>query len=93
MYRERDLDNGWRLKYIVDLKQKKMIHASASKGQMRVHKDDENTYTAYIHNPFLPLGHYPTARLAMDACEQHVRDPKSAFDSVDDRGPDRDLFA
>ena len=89
MHRERDLGNGWVLAQLLSPPDStgtcRVIHAAAKKGQMRVHKDGEDSYTAYIHNPFIPLGIYSSAKEAMAACEQYFRDcQKSAADSDDD---------
>ena len=65
---EKEIGNGWIMAEV--RAGDTVLHASARKDNMRVHKDGDFSYTGYLVNPFMPVGIFGTAKEAMEACER-----------------------
>jgi hypothetical protein len=75
MVKKNLLANGWTMVRVPNPHDNQLsIHISASKGDCRVHRDGDHAYTAYLANPFVSVGVFPSSSVAMKECEKYERD-------------------
>ena len=58
---------GWEIRKM--LFEGRIIHASARKGRMRVHRSGDSEYTAYLVKPIKRVGVFPDLLTAQGECE------------------------